>query len=104
MEHHPLSRAALRFILTDEGQTMIFAGQYLDRLKGKGFPWTSFDIVEAPDSRIFFRIVAAGERLTPSSRRPPLTWEEAKRFGILNETYRMLDVDFESLKRSTGGS
>lgn len=71
----------------------------MDRLKHKGFPWSAFDIVEAPDSGIFFGIKAAGDRLTPSFRRPPLTWQEAKTYGILNAKYRTLELDFESLKR-----
>jgi hypothetical protein len=86
------------FILTDDGSTMLFAGQYLDRLKTRGFPWRAFDIVEAPESNVFFRIVAAGTRLEPSGRRPPLTWEEAKTFGALNKKYRVLNVPFESLR------
>ena len=89
------------FILTDDGRTMLFAGQYLDRLKSKGFPWRAFDIVEAPESRAFFHITAAGERLKPSARRQPLTWDEAKTFGVLNQKYRVLNVDFESLRPSS---
>jgi hypothetical protein len=65
------------------GNTMLFAGQYLARLKGKGFPWRAFDIVEAPESRIFFGINPAGDRLQPSIKRPPFSWEEAKRLGAL---------------------
>ena len=88
------------FILTDERTTMLFAGQYLARLKGKGFPWTAFDIIEAPHSKIFFGITPAGDRLRPSARRAPLTWQEAKTLGVFRGNYRVVDVDFESLKRS----
>ena len=87
------------FVLTDEGQTMLFAGQYLGRLKGKGFPWKAFDILEAPESRRFFGIASAGDRLPPSDRRPPFTWEEAKAFRALKGEYQVLELDFESLKR-----
>jgi hypothetical protein len=92
------------FVLTDEGRTMLFAGQYLDRLKGKGFPWKAFDILEAPASRLFFGIDRAGDRLPPSARRPPFTWEEAKTLGALKGEYHVIEVDFESLKRDLAGS
>ena len=88
------------FILTDDRTTMLFAGQYLARLKSKGFPWKGFDIREAPHSKTFFGITPAGDRLTPSARRPPLTWEEARTFGVFKGNYRIVDVEFESLKRS----
>jgi hypothetical protein len=86
------------FIRTDDEKTILFAGQYLDRLKTKGFPWKAFDIVEAPESRVFFQIARAGERLDPSYRRRPLTWEEGKRYGAFSSKYSVLDVTFESLK------
>jgi hypothetical protein len=88
-------------IRTEDGKTVLFAGQYLETYIRKGFPWKSFDIIEAPESRVFFDIVAAGDRLEPSSRRPPLTWEEAKRFGILTEKYVSLDLDFDALRTGT---
>jgi hypothetical protein len=63
-------------------RALLFAGQYLDRLKAKGFPWTAFDI-------------------KPSGRRPSFTWEEAKAFGVLDRNYRFLDVEFEAIRRET---
>jgi hypothetical protein len=56
--------------------------------------------VEAPDSKIFFGINPAGDRLQPSLKRPPFSWEEAKSLGALEGNYRVLDVDFESIKRA----
>lgn len=88
------------FVKTEDGGTMLFAGQYLGRLKTKGFPWASFEIVEAPDSKRFFGIVAAGSPLKPSARRPPFSWQEATRFGALGGEYRFLDENFDSLKRT----
>jgi hypothetical protein len=88
------------FILTGDGTTMLFAGQYLDRLKRKGFPWTAFDIVEAPESKIFFDITSAGDRLRPSATRPPFTWDEMKSFGTNEKgNYRTVDMDFDTLAR-----
>jgi hypothetical protein len=93
------------FILTSDGRTMIFAGQYLDRYKGKGFPWKEFEILEAPESGIFFGLVPCGEPLRPSLRRSPFSDDELKRFGA--DKYAILDVPFEALKRefrAAGGS
>lgn len=95
------------FVKTEDGRTMLFAGQYLDRLKAKGFPWTAFEIVEAPDSKRFFGIVAAGSPLKPRVRRPPFSWDEARRFGSLRGHYRFLDENFDALKdalRQTGAA
>jgi hypothetical protein len=92
------------FIRTGEGRTMVFAGQYLDRLKSRGFPWTAFDIVEAPESKMFFAITRVGEPLPPSMRRPPLPFEESKQYGVLRGRFLELDMDFAELKsRLTGG-
>ncbi len=88
------------FVLTAEGKTMLFVGQYLSRLKGKGFPWTAFDIIEAPTSKIFFGISPAGEHLTPSAARPPFTWDEMKAYAASARNYGTLDVDFATLLRS----
>jgi hypothetical protein len=86
------------FILTQDGRTILFSGQYLDRYRGKGFPWTSFEILEAPESGVFFGLRSLGERLAPS-RRPPFGWEERKALGSFNRNYQVVDVDFPSLKR-----
>jgi hypothetical protein len=88
------------FILTADGTTVLFAGQYLDRLKSKGFPWTAFDISEAPESKVFFGISSAGDRLKPSASRPALTFEEGKAYGIFKVNYKTVEVDFASLKES----
>jgi len=88
------------FILTGDGTTMLFAGQYLYRLKRKGFPWTAFDIIEAPESKIFFDITPSGDRLRPSATRGPFTWDEMKSFGTNEKAnYRTVDVDFGALVR-----
>jgi hypothetical protein len=89
------------FVLTAEGTTMLFTGQHLAPLKRKGFPWTAFDIVETPASRIFFRISPAGDRLPPSATRPPFTQAEMKAYAATDRAYdRVVDVDFASLLRS----
>jgi hypothetical protein len=92
------------FLLTGDGKTMVFGGQYLEPFVRRGFPWAAFDIVEAPESRLFVGLVKAGERLVPARRAEPLTWEETKMFGVLEGKYRVLDCDFASVKRAMSGS
>jgi hypothetical protein len=86
------------FILTDEKEVLYFSGQWLDREKRKGFPWTTFNILEAPASRTFFSLKKTGERFRPSHIRKALDWETLKKFGAFKGSYRILNVDFESLK------
>ncbi len=86
------------YLLTDDGRTMLFAGQYLDAYRRKGFPWREFDVLEAPASKIFFGIKPEGEKLTPSARRPPFTWDEYKRYRAGMHNYGFLDVPFEELR------
>lgn len=85
------------FILTSDGQTLLVAFQELSRYRSRGFPWTEFELVEAPHSRTFFAIKKLGERLKPSSTRPPFTWEEVKAFGF-DKYYQVLDLEFSRLK------
>jgi hypothetical protein len=91
------------FVLTEDGATLLFAGQYLAPYQRKGFPWKEFEILEAPRSKIFFGLVPRGERLAPSARRPPFTWEEFKAFARGKREYAVLDVDFDGVKKKAGG-
>jgi hypothetical protein len=86
------------FLLTDDGKTMVFSGQYLESYKRKGFPWTTFEILEGPESKVFFGLVPDGARLAPSLRRGPLSWEEYKQFVSGSRNYAILDVAFDALK------
>jgi hypothetical protein len=86
------------FVLTREGETILFSFEGLDRLKRRGFPWAEFEIVEAPHSKVFLGLARRGEPLAPSRRRPPLTYDESKRFAIMSRPYRRLDVSFADLK------
>lgn len=86
------------FILTNEKEVLYLSGQWLDGEKRKGFPWKTFEIVEAPASKTFFRLKKTGDRLQPSHVRRALDWNTLKRFKSFTSHYRILDVDFESLK------
>lgn len=87
------------FILTSENEVIYFSGQWLDREKRRGFPWNSFNILEAPTSKVFFSLKKTGERFAPSYVRKALSWETLKEFGAFKGHYRILNENFESLKR-----
>jgi hypothetical protein len=86
------------FILADDGKAYLFAGQYLAPYKRKGFPWKAFEILEAPQSKMFFGLVSRGEKLAPSASRAPFTWDEYKAFASFKGGYAVVDVDFDALK------
>jgi hypothetical protein len=85
-------------VLTEDGTVILFSGQYLAPYKRKGFPWKSFEILEAPSSKIFFGLMPLGEKLVPSVCRPPLSWPEFKEFANVKHEWAIVDVDFAALK------
>ena len=85
-------------LLTKDGRTLLFDGQYLDAHRRRGFPWTSFEIREAPESGVFFGLRKAGERLKPSAVLPSLSFGERKALGSFNKSYQAVEVDFAALK------
>jgi len=84
------------FLRTTGGLTILFSGQYLDSYKRKGFPWKSFEMIEAPKSKVFFGLKELADRLKPSFIRQPFTSDELKQFRC--KKYVILKNDFESLK------
>ena len=84
------------FIKTADGQVILFSGQYLGRLKKQRFPWRSFEIIEAPSSKVFFGLKKLADPLFPSFIRQPFTENELKRFEC--KKYKTIEVDLESLK------
>ena len=88
------------FIHTDDGKTLLLWGQYLETYQRRGFPWTEFEIVEAPHSRVFFGLVRIGDQLQPTLRPSPLSWEECKRYGDINAEFQFIDAPFETLKEN----
>ena len=85
-------------LLTRDGRKLLFDGQYLDSYRRRGFPWTSFEIREAPESGVFFGLRRLGERLMPSASLPSLSYAERKALGSFNKKYQTVDVDFAALK------
>lgn len=90
-------------LLARDGRTLLFDGQYLDSYKRKGFPWTSFEIREAPESGVFFGLHRVGERLAPSAHLPALSFEERKSWGSFNKPYQVVNIDFMALKQRSAG-
>ena len=87
------------FVLEDTGTVYLFAGQYLDAPKRKGFPWTLIDVVEAPESKRFIRIESAGDPLAPSARHATVSWSQLGSAVSIPREWGVVDVDFEALKQ-----
>jgi hypothetical protein len=85
-------------LLTRDGRTLLFDGQYLEAYRRRGFPWTCFEIREAPESGVFFGLRKAGERLKPSACVPSLSFAERKALGSFNKSCQTVEVDFATLK------
>jgi len=86
------------FLLTADGKTMVFSGQYLVPYVAKGFPWRSFEILEGAHSRVFFRLSRIGDPLPPSTTLAPLSWDDSKAAGMLGREFATLDVPFENIR------
>ena len=86
------------FVLTDDGRTVVFAGQYLDLYRTKGFPWTIIEIVETPESKLLLRLEVSGEKLPPSARHPPAAAGELRALAGRTGNYGVVDVEFDPLK------
>ncbi len=84
------------FVKTADGKIILLTGQYLERFKSRGFPWRSFEIIEAPLSKVFFGLKKLAAPLAPSFIRQPFTQDERKQFKC--RKYRVVETDFESLK------
>ena len=76
-------------------------GQYLARYKSKGFPWREFEVMEAPNSKVFFGFKAIGERLEPSAKHPPLPWDAYKQLLSGAREYAIVNVAFEEPQRGS---
>lgn len=84
------------FLKTTDGKVLLLSGQYLTTSRMHGFPWTSFEITEAPLSKEWFGIKKTGSVLNSVFIRQPFDYEEAKQYAVKN--YDFFDLDFDSLK------
>jgi hypothetical protein len=79
------------------GETVGFAGQYLDDLVDRGFPWSVFEIRETPHARMCLRIKKRGGPIEPSLVRPQLSFSTLKTLGLI-EAWKILPGDFERFR------
>lgn len=84
------------YLLLDDGRTLFLSGQYLYEPVEAGFPWTSFDLVQAPVGGWIIRLVQGGPALIPSRTRGPFTDSEY-RSGAVPEDCTIAPRDFSAL-------
>ena len=65
------------FVLTEEGDTVVFLGQEFARKLSRGFPWRQFEIRETPHSRRFLGLTRIGDAF-PAEKKPLLSCERYK--------------------------
>ncbi|MGH9388020.1 MAG: hypothetical protein ACRD1Z_00265, partial [Vicinamibacteria bacterium] len=88
------------FLKLDSGETLALSGQYLDRHVSHGLPWSELEIRETPHARRFLGIKKVGDSIKPSLVRPQLSVEKLGAFGLLEHRWRLLEIDFESLRHA----
>ena len=84
-------------IVTKEGELVLLTGQWLVSIKKRKFPWSKFEISEAPLSGHFFGVHNRGEPFPVSQTREPLGYEDAKALGCFHSNYIVLDDDAKKL-------
>lgn len=80
-------------IETKTGESIMLTGQWLVWTKKKKFPWSKFEITEAPHSSHFFGVQNRGESIPVSAKRQALSFEQARDLGCFNHNYILLDDD-----------
>jgi hypothetical protein len=108
--HHVVVSAALEipevedegptfFVRDADGETLFFAGQFLERLEQRGFPWTEFKIQEAPVSKHFYGVRAEGPRFEGTRILPALAHAQMKQMGLFARSWGKLDISLSDLER-----
>jgi hypothetical protein len=69
------------FVLTEEGDTVVFLGQEFTRKLSRGFPWSEFRVRETPHSRRFLGVDRKGDAF-PAEKRTPLSRARYVEFGL----------------------
>lgn len=78
-------------IVTRAGESVLLTGQWLVWIKKRKFPWSKFEITEAPASGHFFGVQNRGDPIPVSQKRDPLAYEQAKALGCFHSNYILLD-------------
>jgi hypothetical protein len=86
------------FVLTEEGDTVVFLGQEFARKLSRGFPWRQFEIRETPHSRRFLGLTRIGDAF-PAEKKPLLSRERYKEFGLdVISHWGRLHIPFERIR------
>jgi len=80
-------------IVTKDGESVLLTGQWLVWIKKRKFPWSKFEISEAPLSGHFFGVHNRGVPFPVSQTREPLSYEDARALGCFHSNYVVLDDD-----------
>jgi len=75
---------------TSAGETIVFAGQYLDRYAARGFPWRRFEIREAPRSKVFFGLRKLDDARAPLRTVAPFGPDQEKTLIPSRERWAVL--------------
>jgi hypothetical protein len=90
------------FVRDADGETLFFAGQFLERLEERGFPWTEFRIQEAPMSRHFFGVRAEGPKFEGIKLMPALEHARMTQLGLFARNWGKLDMSLSDLETGSG--
>lgn len=78
-------------VVTKDGEKILLTGQDLYKYTDKQFPWSQFEVLEAPYSKVFFGLKQLGKPIVVNNRLPPFTYEQAKSLGCFEKDYIVLD-------------
>jgi len=78
-------------IETKQGQSILLTGQWLVWTRKRKFPWSKFEITEAPDSGYFFGVRKQGKPFPVGAKRDAFTYEQARDLGCFESNYILLD-------------
>ena len=86
------------FIRDEDGTVLFFAGQEVGRRRGRGFPWSAFEVSHAPKSQQLIGTRSLGGRFEPVRERAPLGWAEAKELGVVEAEYGVLEMEWADVR------
>ncbi len=78
-------------VKTKDGNRFIFHGQYLHGPEFVDFPWSEFEIVEAPLSRMFLGVNMLGARFPNVEVAGPLSWDQLRALDPGRRAFVFLD-------------
>lgn len=84
---------------TSTNDTVLLAGQEMDKYKRKKFPWAKFGVIEAPQSKQFFGLKKMGEPISIKQTISPLSYDQARNLGCFDHTFAILDEEQKRILR-----